>query len=59
VYRAAEVQLDLTCGQLLGDRPGVWQRAGEPVKLGHDEFTAGAAGRERFTQARAGRGWYR
>jgi hypothetical protein len=54
VHRAAEVELDLACGEPLGNRPGVGQRAGEAVELGDDEFIAGAAGRERFTQARSG-----
>jgi hypothetical protein len=33
VHRPAEVELDLAPGELVGDRPRVRQRAGEPVEL--------------------------
>jgi hypothetical protein len=46
--RSAEVQLDLTRGELVGDVASVGKGPGEPVELGYDEGVAVAAGRERF-----------
>ena len=45
-----QTELDLTCRELFQDRSGVWERSGEPVKLGNDEGVSVAAGRHRFAQ---------
>ncbi|SNR67925.1 hypothetical protein SAMN06272737_118120 [Blastococcus mobilis] len=50
VHRAAEAQPDLAQGELLGDRPGVGQRAGQPVELGHHQGVALVAGGQRLPQ---------
>jgi hypothetical protein len=62
VHGAAEVELDLATGELVGDRPRVGQRPREPIELGDDKLVAGAARGERFTEARtrtagAGKPW--
>jgi len=56
VDRAAEVQLDLAGGQLVGYVTGARQRAGEAVELGDHGHVAGAAGGQRLAQpwSRAG-----
>ena len=51
MHRPDKVVFDLPGGQLVGDRPGVGQGAGEPVELGDDQGVAGAAGSEGLTQA--------
>jgi hypothetical protein len=56
VHRATEVELDVPAGELVGDRAGIGQRAGEPVELGDDELVAGATRRQGFAEARAGTG---
>ena len=50
MHGAAEVELDLAAGELVGDVARVGQRAREPVELGHHERVAGAARRERLAQ---------
>jgi len=50
--RSAQVQADLTGGELVGDRPGVRQGAGETVELGDHQAVAGPASGERLAQPR-------
>lgn len=52
VHRAAEVELDGTPGELVGDRARVRKRSGESVELRHDERVAGPARGEGLTQTR-------
>jgi hypothetical protein len=53
VDRSAEVEANGPTGEVISDVARVRQRAREPVELRHDERVAGAAGGERFAQARA------
>ena len=51
--RPAEIEPDLSCGELVGDRSSIRQRPGQPVQLRHDQGVALAAGRQRFAESRA------
>jgi hypothetical protein len=44
------VEPDLSRGQLVGDRAGIGKGPGEPVRLGHHQRVAFAAGRQRFPE---------
>jgi len=52
VYRAPQAEPDLSHGQLLGNRPGVGQRACQPVELGDHQGVALAASGQRLSQPR-------
>jgi hypothetical protein len=52
VHRGAERKLDLTGGELVGNRPRVGQRSREPVELRDHERVAGATRRQRLAQPR-------
>jgi hypothetical protein len=52
VDRPAEVEPDLSCGELIGDRSSIGQGTGQPVQLRHDQGVALAAGRQRFAESR-------
>ena len=56
MHGAAQLQADAAGGQLLDDVAGVGQRPGKAVKLGDRQGVAGAASRQRLTQARPGTG---
>ena len=51
--RAAEAELDLAGGQLVGDRPSVRQGPGQAVELGHHEGVAGPTGSKCLTESRS------
>src|SRR5664279_2204260 len=47
---AADAESDPSGGQFVGDRPGVWEGAGEAVEFGHDQGVAVPAGGQRFAE---------
>jgi hypothetical protein len=53
VHGAAEAEPDPPSRELVGDRPGVRQRPGEPVQFGDDQRVAFPAGGQCFPQTRS------